>query len=48
LANTLAVPLQPVRTFGKNGDGWHNMLIFGNNLRTKKASRCQFRNGAGF
>jgi hypothetical protein len=24
------VPLQPVRTFGKNGDGWHNMLIFGN------------------
>jgi hypothetical protein len=27
LANTLAVPLQAVRTFGKNGgDQWHNML----------------------
>lgn len=27
LANTLAVPLQAVRTFGKNGGGdWHNML----------------------
>ena len=29
IANTLAVPLQKVRTFGKNGDSWHNMLIFG-------------------
>ena len=37
LANTLAVPLQPVRTFGKNGDGWHNMLIFGDNLQTMKS-----------
>lgn len=36
LANTLAVPLQPVRTFGKNGDGWHNMLIFGDNLQVMK------------
>ena len=26
LADTLAVPLQPVRTFGDNGGGWHNML----------------------
>jgi site-specific DNA-methyltransferase (adenine-specific)/adenine-specific DNA-methyltransferase len=33
LANTLAVPLQPVRTFGNNGDDWHNMLIFGDNLQ---------------
>src|SRR5881296_3660534 len=33
LASTLAVPLQAVRTFGKNGGGeWHNMLIFGDNL----------------
>ena len=32
LANTLAVPLQAVRTFGKNGgNDWHNMLIFGDN-----------------
>ena len=37
LANTLAVPLQPVRTFGKNGDGWHNMLIFGDNLQVMKS-----------
>jgi site-specific DNA-methyltransferase (adenine-specific)/adenine-specific DNA-methyltransferase len=38
LANTLAVPLQPVRTFGKNGgDGWKNMLIFGDNLQVMKS-----------
>jgi site-specific DNA-methyltransferase (adenine-specific)/adenine-specific DNA-methyltransferase len=36
LANTLAVPLQKVRTFGKNGDDWHNMLIFGDNLQVMK------------
>lgn len=41
LANTLAVPLQPVRTFGKNGgegsDEWQNMLIFGDNLQVMKS-----------
>ncbi len=38
LANTLAVPLQPVRTFGRNsGDGWNNMLIFGDNLQVMKS-----------
>jgi hypothetical protein len=37
LANTLAVPLQPVRTFGKNDEGWHNMLIFGDNLQVMKS-----------
>ena len=37
LANTLAVPLQPVRTFGKNNDGWHNMLVFGDNLQVMKS-----------
>ncbi len=36
LADTLAVPLQPVRTFGGNGGGWHNMLIFGDNLQAMK------------
>lgn len=35
LANTLAVPLQPVRTFGSNGE-WSNMLIFGDNLQVMK------------
>ena len=37
LANTLAVPLQPVRTFGKNGVQWHNQLIFGDNLQAMKS-----------
>src|SRR5437899_645133 len=41
LANTLAVPLQPVRTFGGNGangnGGWRNMLIFGDNLQAMKS-----------
>lgn len=36
IANTLAVPLQKVRTFGKNDDGWHNKLIFGDNLQVMK------------
>jgi hypothetical protein len=37
LANTLAVPLQPARTFGKNGEGWYNMLVFGDNLQVMKS-----------
>src|SRR5438034_11359037 len=39
LANTLAVPLQPVRTFESNGrnGGWQNMLIFGDNLQVMKS-----------
>ena len=38
LADTMAVPLQPVKTFrnGKNGNGWTNMLIFGDNLQVLK------------
>jgi site-specific DNA-methyltransferase (adenine-specific)/adenine-specific DNA-methyltransferase len=36
LAETMAVPLQAVRTFGENGDDWHNMLIFGDNLQAMK------------
>src|SRR5690349_23151127 len=36
LADTMAVPLQAVRTFGRNGNGWHNMLIFGDNLQVMK------------
>jgi len=37
IANTMAVPLQEVRTFGKNvGDGWRNMLILGDNLQVLK------------
>jgi DNA modification methylase len=41
LANTLAVPLQAVRTFGVNGANgnadWRNMLIFGDNLQVMKS-----------
>jgi len=37
LAETMAVPLQPIKTFGSDGDdGWHNMLIFGDNLQAMK------------
>lgn len=36
IANTLAVPLQKVRAFGKNGERWHNKLIFGDNLQVMK------------
>ncbi len=38
LADTMAVPLQRVKTFrnGKNGNGWMNMLIFGDNLQVLK------------
>ena len=37
LADTMAVPLQPIKTFGKNGDGWTNKLIFGDNLQGMKS-----------
>jgi len=38
LADTMAVPLQPVKTFrnGENGHDWTNMLIFGDNLQVLK------------
>lgn len=37
LAETMAVPLQPVKTFAANGGhGWHNILIFGDNLQAMK------------
>src|SRR3989337_1223286 len=38
LADTMAVPLQKVKTFrnGKDSDGWTNMLIFGDNLQVLK------------
>ncbi len=36
IAETMAVPLQPIRTFGDNGTDWHNMLIFGDNLQAMK------------
>lgn len=36
IAETMAVPLQPIRNFGGNGVDWHNMLIFGDNLQAMK------------
>jgi len=37
LADTMAVPLQPFKTFGKNGNGWTNKLIFGDNIQVMKS-----------
>ncbi len=37
IANTLAVPLQAVRTFNTNGVEWQNKLIFGDNLQVMKS-----------
>jgi site-specific DNA-methyltransferase (adenine-specific)/adenine-specific DNA-methyltransferase len=37
LADTMAVPLQPIKTFGKNGGNWSNKLIFGDNLQIMKS-----------
>lgn len=31
------MPLQKVRSFGRNGDSWHNHLIFGDNLQVMKS-----------
>lgn len=42
LAETMAVPLQPVRTFGENGKGWTNKLIFGDNLQVMKTLVSDF------
>lgn len=36
LAETMGVPLQPIRSFGQDGKNWHNMLIFGDNLQAMK------------
>lgn len=37
IADTLAVPLQAIRTFSANGVDWHNKLIFGDNLQVMKS-----------
>ncbi len=37
LAETMSVPLQQNRLFGNNGKGWHNKLIFGDNLQIMKS-----------
>jgi len=45
LADTMAVPLQPVRTFGGNDDDWQNILIFGDNLQAMKTLLAQKKAG---
>lgn len=45
LADTMAVPLQPVSTFGQNGVDWHNKLIFGDNLQAMKTLLQMKENG---
>ena len=37
LADTMAVPLQPVKTFGNGNGSWTNKIIFGDNLQILKA-----------
>lgn len=37
LADTMAVPLQPIKSFGGNGTDWKNKLIFGDNLQVMKS-----------
>jgi len=37
IADTMAVPLQAVRAFNNDFDGWHNRLIFGDNLQAMKS-----------
>jgi site-specific DNA-methyltransferase (adenine-specific)/adenine-specific DNA-methyltransferase len=36
IADTLAIPLQPVREFGSSNEQWQNMLVFGDNLQVMK------------
>ena len=47
LADTMAVPLQQIKTFrnGKNVNGWTNMLIFGDNLQILKTLLQMKREG---
>ncbi|WP_052207303.1 DNA methyltransferase [Sinomonas humi] len=48
IADTMAVPLQPIRTFGSSrstADDWSNSLIFGDNLQALKTLLQQKRSG---
>lgn len=47
LANTMAVPLQKVRTFGDSGQSkWQNKLILGDNLQVLKRLIEKKKNGS--
>lgn len=45
ISETMGLPLQPVRTFGRNGDGWSNMLVFGDNLQVLRTLLEKKRQG---
>lgn len=45
LAETMSVPLQQTRLFGKSGNSWHNKLIFGDNLQLMKSLLEDKNNG---
>lgn len=45
IAETIATPLQQIRIFGKNGNGWQNKLIFGNNLQVMQSLLKQKEKG---
>lgn len=46
LADTMGVPLQPVREFAKSTNGdWRNSLIFGDNLQAMKTLLQMKRDG---
>ena len=48
LSDTMAVPLQPVRTFGTSsqGDEWSNLLVFGDNLQAMKRLVAMKKDGS--
>lgn len=46
LADTMAAPLQVVKTFGENSDDWRNLLIFGDNLQVLKTLLQMKKDGA--
>ncbi|MGR3914860.1 MAG: site-specific DNA-methyltransferase [Gammaproteobacteria bacterium] len=46
LAETMSLPLQRARLFGNNGEGWHNQLIFGDNLQAMQALLAKKKSGA--
>jgi site-specific DNA-methyltransferase (adenine-specific)/adenine-specific DNA-methyltransferase len=45
LAETMALPLQPVSTFGKANGAWENKLIFGDNLQAMQTLRLMKEQG---
>ena len=46
LAETMSVPLQQTRRFGNNGNGWHNKLVFGDNLQVMRSLLEEKRSGS--